>query len=107
MRAPIGDIVAAPGGECFIRAVIAETERVAAAAGHPVPSPEHEAMAGMLTAPGSGFTSSIYRDVTAGLPHEGEHLLGAFVFTAAELGVDTPLTALALLQLRTHDHATT
>jgi 2-dehydropantoate 2-reductase len=106
MRAPVGDIVAAPGGKRFIGAVIAETKRLAAAAGHPLPAPEHEAMVGMLTAPGSGFTSSLYRDVTAGLPHEGEHLLGAFVTTAAELGVDTPLTALALLQLRAHDHAT-
>ncbi|MEB2619880.1 ketopantoate reductase family protein [Kocuria rosea] len=106
MRAPIGDIVAAPDGERFIRAVIAETEQVAAAAGHPTPGPEHDAMVGMLSAPGSGFTSSLYRDVTAGLPHEGEHLLGAFVATAAGLGVDIPLTALALLQLRAHDHAT-
>lgn len=106
MRAPIGDIVAAPCGERFVRDVIAETERVAAASGHPAPASEHEAMVGILSAPGSGFTSSLYRDVTAGLPHEGEHLLGAFVATAAELGVDTPLTALALLQLRAHDHAT-
>lgn len=106
MRVPVGDIVAAPDGERFIRAVIAETEQVAAAAGHPMPGPEHDAMVGMLSTPGSGLTSSLYRDVTAGLPHEGEHLLVAFVATAAGLGVDIPLTALALLQLRAHDHAT-
>jgi 2-dehydropantoate 2-reductase len=106
MRGSVGAVVAAPGGEQFIRAVIAETEQVAAAAGYPMPTSEHEAMVDMLTAPSSGFTSSLYRDVTAGLPHEGEHLLGAFVATATELGVDIPLTALALPQLCTHDHAT-
>ena len=106
MRAPVGNIVAVPSGEQFIRDVIAETEQVAAVASYPLPGLEHYAMVAMLTAPGSGFTSSLYRDVTAGLPHEGEHLLGAFVSTATELGVDTPLTALALLQLRAHDHAT-
>jgi 2-dehydropantoate 2-reductase len=105
MRGPIGDIVAVPGGEQFIHAVIAETEQVAAAASYPLPEAERKAMVELLTAPGSGFTSSLYRDVTAGFPHEGEHLLGAFVTAATELNVDTPLTDLALLQLRTHDHA--
>lgn len=107
MRGPVGDIVVAPGGEQFIHTVIAETEQVAAAASYPLPEAERKAMVELLTAPGSGFTSSLYRDVTAGLPHEGEHLLGAFVSTAGELNVDTPLTDLALLQLRTHDRATT
>ncbi|GGG71339.1 2-dehydropantoate 2-reductase [Kocuria dechangensis] len=105
MRGSIGDILAA-GGESFIRQVITETEQVAAAAGHPVTDTAHREAQGMLTEQGSAFTSSLYRDVTAGLPHEGEHLLGAFVATAAEHGVDTPLIGLALLQLRTHDHAT-
>lgn len=105
MRGSIGDIVAA-GGEPFIRRVIAETEQVAAAAGQPLTNTAHRKAHGMLTEPGSAFTSSLYRDVTTGQPHEGEHLLGAFVAAAAEHGVDTPLTDLALLQLRTHDHAT-
>lgn len=107
MRGPIGAILAAPGGEQFIREVIAETEQVVAAAGYPLTAEAHATSVEMLTEPGSVFTSSLYRDVTAGLPHEGEHLLGHFVTTAQELGLPTPLTALALLQLRTHDHAGT
>ncbi|MCG2622466.1 2-dehydropantoate 2-reductase [Arthrobacter sp. I2-34] len=103
MRGPVGDIVACPGGEDFALAVIAETEAVAAAAGHPVPDGEHALSVGLLTEPGSGFTSSLYRDVTAGLPHEGEHILGRFVERAAGLGAAAPLTGLALLQLRVHD----
>lgn len=104
MRGSVGDIIGA-GGEAFIRQVIAETERVAAAAGHPVTAREHGATVHMLTEPGSVFTSSLYRDVAAGLPHEGEHLLGTFADAAAGFDLDVPLTNLALLQLRTHDRA--
>ncbi|GER22334.1 2-dehydropantoate 2-reductase [Zafaria cholistanensis] len=104
MRGSIGDIIAA-GGQPFIDRVIAETERVATAAGHEVTAAEHAGTVRMLTEPGSVFTSSLYRDVAAGLPHEGEHLLGHFAETAAGLGLEVPLTGLALLQLRTHDRA--
>ncbi len=104
MRGTVGDIIDA-GGEHFIDQVIAETERVAAAAGHPVTARDHAATVHMLTEPGSVFTSSLYRDVAAGLPHEGEHLLGTLVDTAARYRLDVPLTNLALLQLRTHDRA--
>lgn len=104
MRGSVGHIIDA-GGEAFIKQVIAETEHVAAAAGQPVTTREHAATMHMLAEPGSVFTSSLYRDVAAGLPHEGEHLLGTFVNSAAKLHVDTPLTNLALLQLRTHDRA--
>ena len=104
MRGSVGDIIDA-GGKAFIRQVIAETERVAAAAGHPVTAREHGSTMHMLTEPDSVFTSSLYRDVAAGLPHEGEHLLGTFVDTAAGLDIEMPLTNLALLQLRTHDRA--
>jgi 2-dehydropantoate 2-reductase len=103
MRGPVGDIVACPGGEEFALAVIAETEAVAAAAGYPVPDGEHRMSVGLLTEPGSVFTSSLYRDVAAGLPHEGEHILGRLVARAEALGAAVPLARLALLQLRVHD----
>ncbi|MET4093696.1 ketopantoate reductase C-terminal domain-containing protein [Arthrobacter sp. UYCu712] len=104
MRGSVGDIIDAGGGH-FIDQVIAETERVAAAAGHPVTAKDHAAAVQMLTEPGSVFTSSLYRDVAAGLPHEGEHLLGTFVDTAVGFHLDVPSTNMALLQLRTHDRA--
>lgn len=100
MRGPIGPIVAAPGGLDFVHAVLAEVASVAAAAGFEVPEQEATMAMDMLTQPGSAFTSSLYRDAVAGLPHEGEHLLGDFTRRAHELGVATPLIDLALLQLR-------
>lgn len=107
MRGPIGHIMAVPSGKEFILDVIEETERVAAAAGYPVPAGAHAASLEMFTEPGSVFTSSLYRDVVAGKRHEGEHLLGEYTATAERLHVDVPLTRLALTQLRIHDQART
>jgi 2-dehydropantoate 2-reductase len=106
MRGTIGSILATPGGREFVLDVIAETERVAAAAGYPVSADAHAASLEMFTEPGSVFTSSLYRDLTAGLRHEGEHLLGQYAATADRLGVPVPLTRLALAQVRVHDQNT-
>jgi 2-dehydropantoate 2-reductase len=100
MRGPVGDIVAVPGGTGFVHAALAEAGAVSTAAGYPVPEGETAMAVGLLTQAGSPFTSSLYRDVTAGLPNETEHLLGDFTARARHLGVDTPLTDLALMQLR-------
>lgn len=98
-RAPVGAIMAA-GGEPHVVAIIDELEAVAMRAGHPVSARARAATLSMLTAEGSSFTSSLYRDVTAGLPNETEHILGHLAATAAGLGVATPLLDLTLVQLR-------
>jgi 2-dehydropantoate 2-reductase len=107
MRGTIGAILATPGGKEFILDVIDQTERVAAAAGYPVSEDAHAASLEMFTEPGSVFTSSLYRDLTAGFSHEGEHLLGQFVATAERYGVEVPLTRLALAHVRVHDQILT
>jgi 2-dehydropantoate 2-reductase len=105
MRGTIGNIIAAPGGKEFILDVIEETERVAEAAGYAVSAAAHAASLEMFAEEGSVFTSSLYRDVLAGAPHEGEHLLGQYVAVAERVGVEVPLTRLALTQLRVQDQA--
>ncbi|MDR6415596.1 2-dehydropantoate 2-reductase [Pseudarthrobacter sulfonivorans] len=98
-RAPVGRILEA-GGESRILEAISETEAVAAAAGHPVSDAGHTQAVGILTEPGSAFTSSLYRDLTAGLPSEAEHILGDLARRARELNVPTPLLDLTLIQIR-------
>ena len=100
-RGPVGKIIAA-GGLPEILAVITETEAVAAAAGHPVSQQAHTQSLALLTAPGSKFTSSLYRDLIAGLPTEAEHILGDLARQAQHLGVETPLLDLTLIQIRTN-----
>ncbi|GAB3277328.1 ketopantoate reductase family protein [Sinomonas notoginsengisoli] len=103
-RGTIGDILAAGGEEHILRA-IAETEDVARAAGHPVSAKSHAQSLDLLTEPGSGFTSSLYRDLQNGDPVEAEHIVGGLAARARTLGVATPLLDAALLQLRTHRQA--
>ena len=98
-RAPVGRILEA-GGQSRILEAISETEAVAAAAGHPVSDAAHAQAVGILTEPGSVFTSSLYRDLTAGLPSEAEHILGDLARRARELNVPTPLLDLTLIQIR-------
>lgn len=100
-RGPVGKIIDA-GGLPEILAAIAETEAVAAAAGHPVSQPAHAQSLALLTEPGSSFTSSLYRDLIAGLPTEAEHILGDLARQAQHLGVETPLLELTLIQIRTN-----
>lgn len=100
LRNNVGNIVAVPGGVSTVLDAIAETEAVVAAAGHPASSDAHHATVRVLTAEGSTFTSSLYRDVVAGRAGETEHLLGSFQARARELGIATPLLDLALVQLR-------
>jgi 2-dehydropantoate 2-reductase len=98
-RAPVGRILEA-GGQSRILEAISETEAVAAAAGLPVSGAAHTQAVGILTEPGSAFTSSLYRDLTAGLPSEAEHILGDLAGRARSLNVPTPLLDLALIQIR-------
>ncbi len=101
-RGSVGEIVAEPGGAELARGVLAEAAAVSAAAGFPVPDAERERTAAMLTQPGSTFASSMFRDATAGLPTEVEHILGDFVARAAQVSVPVPLLEVATLQLRVH-----
>ena len=98
-RAPVAAIMEA-GGRSHVYAIIDELEAVAAAEGHPVSEASHAMTIKMLTEDGSAFTSSLYRDVMAGLPSETEHILGDLSIKAEDLGVATPLLDLTLVQLR-------
>jgi 2-dehydropantoate 2-reductase len=97
--APVGRIIEA-GGRSRILEAISETEAVAAAAGHPVSDAGHAQAVGILTEPGSAFTSSLYRDLSAGLPSEAEHILGDLAARARSFNVPTPLLELTLIQIR-------
>lgn len=99
-RGTVGQVVATPGGVDVVDAILAETAAVPAAAGHVVPAADLDFSRGFLTAPGSGFVSSLYRDVVAGRAGESEHIVGDFVARARRLGVATPLCDVALLQMR-------
>ena len=98
-HAPVGRILDA-GGEGAIRAAIEELEAVATRSGHPVSDPAHRQAVALLTEPGSSFTTSLYRDLTAGLPSEVDHILGDYALRAKALRQPTPLLDLTLIAIR-------
>ena len=76
MRAPIGDILAAPGGEESIRLLLEECRAIAAGAGHSPRAGFLKQASAALTATGSPLTSSMLRDIEANAPVEADHILG-------------------------------
>jgi 2-dehydropantoate 2-reductase len=64
-------------------------------------------MLGVLTAPGSPFTSSMYRDQRLGRPVEVETILGDLIAEGRRAGLHTPLLDAATVALRVHNARTT
>jgi len=76
MRAAIGDILKAPGGEATIRAIFAECANIAGANGHGPRPAFRDRMLATLLQPGSTLTASMLRDVERGGATEADHILG-------------------------------
>jgi 2-dehydropantoate 2-reductase len=99
MRGTIGQVMAASGGEALALAFIDECAAVAAAHGF---APRAEYLAGVkaqLTEAGSKATSSMYRDLCAGLPVEAAQILGDLGARAVAKGLVTPLLGAAWTNL--------
>ena len=99
----VGEVAAVPGGTALADAVLAEGASVAAAAGYPVSDKELDVYRGMLTEQGSDDTSSLFRDLSVGLPVEAEQIFGDLVARAEALGVAVPLLVAVAVRLRVHN----
>lgn len=98
-RGTVGEIAATEGGDDFVRGFLAEAASVADAAGF-APSPQAVAFTlGVLTAPGSPLTSSMYRDLVAGDQVEVDQVLGDLRARARRAGLAAPLVTAACVQL--------
>ncbi|WP_436527637.1 ketopantoate reductase family protein [Actinoplanes sp. HUAS TT8] len=98
MRGPIGAINAAPGGPEFLRALADEVVAVATAAGHP-PRPRARELLDATIGSTEPTTSSMYRDLIAGLPVEADAIVGDLVTEATRHGVPVPLLGAARTNL--------
>lgn len=104
MRAPLGDVVAAPGGRETILAMLEESRQVAAASGHEPTAEVMTTWSGRLTEAGSPVVASMMRDIERGGPTEGEHVLGDIVQRAEQMGVATPLLRLARCHVAAYEN---
>jgi 2-dehydropantoate 2-reductase len=98
IRAPVGEINAAPGGFDLGARIAAEAMAVATAAGHP-PRPGAISLLQDAIATTKPLTSSMYRDLSQGLPVEADAILGDLVAEGAKRDVASPMLAAAYTNL--------
>lgn len=103
MRAPVGDIVAAPGGRDTALALLDDCRRVAAACGHEPRATVIERARGLLTEAGSIFSASMMRDLEQGHRVEADHVIGDLLVRGVAQGVDAPVLRLAYAHLKAYE----
>jgi 2-dehydropantoate 2-reductase len=103
MRAPVGDILAAPGGKDFILGMLDECSAVATAEGHTPSGPFFERARGMLTADGSQLTASMFRDLRAGARVEADHVIGDMIARGDAAKVPVPKLRIAYTHLKAYE----
>jgi 2-dehydropantoate 2-reductase len=99
MRGSVGEIVAAPGGSGFINGFLDEVAGVVAAVGVPSSEKALAQIRAMLTAQGSAFTSSMYRDLQDGSTIEADQIIGDLLARARKVNIPAPLLTLAYTHL--------
>ena len=100
MRASIGTIMSAEGGEDIALQLLDECLAVSRAEGF---APDDASMASyrrVLTERGSTFTSSMLRDILSGQRTEADHILGDMLRRARRHSIDTPILTIALAHLQ-------
>jgi len=103
MRANAGQIVRSEEGAELFRHFLDTTAEIARRSGYP---PSDDFMANyrkLFGDPQSGYVTSMLRDVEAGNPSEGEHILGLLVRTARAHGIDDPLLKAAYAASRAYE----
>jgi 2-dehydropantoate 2-reductase len=104
MRASVGIIMEAPGGEALMLRLLEECGRTAAANGYEPRAEGWQRARRMLTERGSGFTASMLRDVENGGRTEADHILGDLLERARERGVDAQILEIAYCHLKAFEH---
>jgi 2-dehydropantoate 2-reductase len=103
MRASVGNIIEAPGGETLILKLFEECRSVAAAHGFAAPGEAEQRMRGVLTERGSTFTASMLRDIENGGRIEADHVVGDLLTRARTKGIETPMLAIAYCHLKAYE----
>ena len=103
MRAPVGHILAAPGGRDFMLGVRDECSAVAKAADYAPREALLTRLTGMLTTEGSPLTASMYRDIKAGAHVEADHIVGDMIARADAAKVPVPKLRIAYTHLKAYE----
>ncbi len=103
MRAPVGIILASPGGRDFILGMLDECSAIATASGYAPRAAFLERSRGMLTAEGSQLTASMFRDIKAGARVEADHVIGDLIARGDAAKVPVPKLRVAYTHLKAYE----
>ncbi|MGN6464100.1 MAG: ketopantoate reductase family protein [Rhizobiaceae bacterium] len=103
-RGSVGEIEATPGGTDFTLRILEEAVSVTRAAGVEPSEGFLDSARSMLTARGSGMTTSMYRDLLAGNAVEADEIVGDLLARGRAAGLDTPLLSAAFTSLMVHQN---
>ena len=101
MRATVGDILAAGARDIPVQ-LLQECAAIAAEHGFAPREAANSAALAVLTAPGSGFTASMLRDIEQGSRIEADHIVGDLLGRAPKT-LRSPLLATAYAHLRAYE----
>jgi 2-dehydropantoate 2-reductase len=104
MRGTIGEIEASPGGADFALRLLDEVISIVEAVGVPPSAGFVNGARAQLTAKGSGFASSMFRDVQNGRPIEVESIVGDLVRRGGEAGIPASLLSAAYTHLSVYEN---
>lgn len=102
LQGTVGEYMRSEAGGAIAQQLVRECAATAQAAGYPM---HPQALAGferVVSNPNSSFNSSMYRDMLAGLPVEGEHLVGDMLRRSKAAGLSSPMLTVANAVLQTY-----
>lgn len=103
MRANVGQIVRTDEGAALFRHFLDTTAEVAKRSGHPPSAAFMENYRSLFADPDSRYVTSMLRDIEAGTPTEGEHILGMLLTTARAVGIEDPLLTAAYAGVKAYE----
>ena len=103
MRAPVGDIVAAPGGVAATLGLLEECRAVAERSGHALGEATLQRARGVLTEAGSGLTASMLRDLQHSHAIEADHVIGDMLDRSGQSHGDCSLLAVVYAHLKAYE----
>jgi 2-dehydropantoate 2-reductase len=103
MRANLGEITAAPGGQAWVDRVLDRNVAIAAAHGHPVRPAALEREYRPFFRASPLAMASMLRDLEAGGRIESDHILGFLLDAARRAGIDAALHETAFLHAKAYE----
>ncbi len=103
MRATLGDVLKAPGGEALILSMLDECRTIAAGAGHAPRTAFLEQARATITSADSPLAASMLRDVQADAAIEADQIVGDLLLRRSPPGQGAPLLSLAYTHLKAYE----